>query len=231
MLLRACGLHLGNTGWNFCPAASPAPLAEVERHDLLLKRANELERELANKRLACADRPKPPPPPLELPRQTGTPRPQQTALLKPPPPPPPPKPPPPPPALPADRWQQGDLGILNGCWLLGHETQSKLTHGGASSELCTVRTGEICFDSRGGGQRRMTMVCPSQRGPISCVAPVTGSFAAGVLRTTQPQVLCSDGTIQWNGPQNTLTCQRQSDTMAMCRDGLNFPYEFRRGGP
>jgi hypothetical protein len=32
----------------------------------------------------------------------------------------------------------------------------------------------------------------------------------------------------WNGPPNSLTCRRVSDTLALCRDGLNFEYEFRR---
>ena len=59
------------------------------------------------------------------------------ALCKPveppkPPPPPPPvaKAPPPPPPLPADRWAQKDLGMLQGCWRLGHDTQGNIGMGG-----------------------------------------------------------------------------------------------------
>jgi hypothetical protein len=32
----------------------------------------------------------------------------------------------------------------------------------------------------------------------------------------------------WAGPPNSLSCRRVSDTLAVCRDRLNFEYEFRR---
>ena len=48
------------------------------------------------------------------------------------------------------------------------------------------------------------------------------------LRTTQPAVSCTPTRAQWTGPPNALNCRRVSDTLALCRDGLNFEYEFRR---
>ena len=129
VLLRACGILMPlavaapGLAWDFCPSAPASLSAEAERGEALRKLVRQLERDLADKALACASIPPPPPPPLDLPTRAGTPRPQQTALLKPPPPPPPPPKPPepakPPPALPADRWAQKDLSLLQGCWVLG----------------------------------------------------------------------------------------------------------------
>lgn len=149
-----------------------------------------------------------------------------------PPKPPPPKPPPvvqapPPPPLPADRWAQKDLTMLQGCWRLGRETRGSLELGGRS-EACDIKAGQICFGTNGGGERRSTAVCPST-GTIACAAPVTARFGNdGALGTTQPAVTCSPAKANWNGPPNSLTCRRVSDTLALCRDGLNFEYEFRR---
>ena len=150
---------------------------------------------------------------------------------KPPPPKPPPvtqaPPPPPPPPLPADRWAQKDLTMLQGCWRLGRDTRGSLALSGRS-EMCDVRAGRICFGSNGGGERQSTSVCPST-GTITCTAPITARFGNdSTLGTTQPAVACSPSTAQWTGPPNRLTCRRVSDTLALCRDALNFEYEFRR---
>lgn len=224
VLLRACGVG----GWNFCPTIHTVVSSDAEREAGLRALIRQLEAELARRELACASIPKPPPPPLDLPKEAGPPRPQQTAELKPPPPPPPPPPAPkPPPPLPSDRWDKKDLTMLKGCWLLGRE--SKLTRGG---EECVVKTGRICFGEDGTGQRELTDVCPSLTYTIDCSAPITATFGSdGRLHTTQPRSTCKpDGTV-WNSGPNALSCQRVSDTMAMCRDGLGFEHEFRRGGP
>ncbi len=147
------------------------------------------------------------------------------------PPPPPPKPPPvaqtPPPPLPADRWAQKDLGMLEGCWRLGRETRGSLTFGNRA-ELCDIKAGRICFGTNGSGERRSTAVCPST-GTITCTAPLTARFGNdSTLGTTQPTVGCNPARANWNGPPNSLNCRRMSDTLALCRDGLNFEYEFRR---
>lgn len=151
--------------------------------------------------------------------------------LKPPPPKPPPvaqaPPPPPPPPLPADRWAQKDLGMLQGCWRLGRDTRGSLGLSGRS-EMCDVKAGRICFGTNGGGERQSTSVCPSV-GTITCAAPITARFGNdSTLGTTQPAVPCNPAVAQWSGAPNRLTCRRVSDTLALCRDGLNFEYEFRR---
>ena len=117
--------------------------------------------------------------------------------------------------------------MLQGCWRLGRDTRGSLDQSGRS-EMCEVRAGRICFGSNGGGERQSTSVCPST-GTITCTAPVTARFGNDdTLGTTQPAVRCNPGTAQWNGPPNGLSCRRVSDTLALCRDRLNFEYEFRR---
>ncbi|HEY6716627.1 MAG TPA: hypothetical protein VI232_09805, partial [Reyranella sp.] len=51
--------------------------------------------------------------------------------------PPKPPPPPPPPPLPADRWAQKDLGMLQGCWRLGHDTEGSIGVNGRAAS-CAV---------------------------------------------------------------------------------------------
>ena len=222
ILLRACGLLMPALGWNFCPAAPPTLSAETERGEELSKLARQLELELAQKNLECASIPPPPPPPLELPTEPGPIRPQQTAELK-----PPPEPPKPPPPLPADRWNKKDLSLLKGCWQLGHETRTNMAKAGGI-ELCTVQAGTICFGENGRGERVQNSRCQST-GAYSCKAPVTATFGdGGMLRTTQPKVTCSPSSITWNSTPNYLTCRRVDDTLALCRDTLNFEHEFRR---
>ncbi|HTR87967.1 MAG TPA: hypothetical protein VMI56_26025 [Reyranella sp.] len=221
VLLRACALVMPVAGWNFCPGV-PAALADDRKHgDDLIRQLTRLEGELAKQRLACAAIPPPAPPPLDLPKEAGPPRPQQTAELKPPPP-----PPAPPAPLPADRWAKKDLSLLEGCWTLGHETQS-LMGGAGRSETCTVKAGRICFDKNGQGQREMDEICPTY-GNIQCRAQITASFGGeGSLHTTQPATPCRP-TSTWLAEPNFLTCRRQSDTLAVCKDGKGFDYEFRR---
>jgi hypothetical protein len=149
---------------------------------------------------------------------------------KPPPPPPPPPPPvakAPPPPLPADRWAQKDLSMLQGCWRLGHDTQGNIGISGRS-EMCSVKAGRICFSGGGRGERETTAVCP-RTGTIRCTAPITARFDNdSTLGTTQPPVSCNPMGTSWNGPPNSLTCRRVNDALAICRDRLNFEHEFRR---
>jgi hypothetical protein len=147
----------------------------------------------------------------------------------------PPKPPPvakapppaPPPPLPADRWAQKDLGMLQGCWRLGRDTEGSIGLAGRS-ERCAIRAGRICFSANGGGERQATANCPAT-GTITCTAPITARFGNdSTLRTSQPAVRCNPSQANWTGTPNSLTCRRVSDTLAICRDGLNFEHEFRR---
>ena len=117
--------------------------------------------------------------------------------------------------------------MLQGCWRLGQDTRGSIGVGGRS-ELCAVKAGRICFGANGSGERRSTAVCPAT-GTITCAAPITARFGNdNTLGTTQPAVQCNPGQANWTGPPNSLTCRRVNDTLALCRDRLNFEYEFRR---
>jgi len=229
LLLHACRLSLLAVGlagaWNFCPAGPPGLSAEAGRAGELQRIVARLEADLAGKHLACAAIPKPPPPPFELPREAGPPRVQQTAALKPPPPPPPP--PKPKADLPADRWNKGDLSILEGCWQLGRESRgTRVSPRG--TEMCVVKAGRICFGKDGAGSRETSMQCPGGDN-IFCQTAIAANFPGDTqLHTSQPTVPCNVPLTVWNGPENALSCTRVSDTLAMCRDALGFEHEFRR---
>lgn len=211
VLLRACGLALP-LGWNFCVAETEAFVPDTERSAELEREVGRLQAELLRRTLDCASIPPPPPPPLELPKEAGPPKPQQTAELK-----------APPPTLPADRWDKKDVSLLKGCWQLGRE--GKTRWGGRD---CIVRAGKMCFDADGHGNRETTIECPGAP-PIRCVAPVTAKFGSdGSLGSTQPEVECKPPPNRWYGPQNTLACRRQTDTLATCHDQVGFDHEFRR---
>jgi hypothetical protein len=199
---------------------------EKKRELELRRRLAALQQSAGDKRAACpiptVPAPTPPSPPVqraapEPPKPAPTPPKQQAQ----------PKPPPP---LPADRWARKDLSLLKGCWVLGKPTMSKHGLPNGRSELCTVNAGRICFGDGGLGQREMTSTCPS--GHVRCVAPIQAGFSAdSTLRTTQPQVSCDPPGLTWIAENNSLVCRRTSDTLAICRDPLNFEHEFRRDGP
>lgn len=175
-----------------------------------------LEAEIKSKLAQCKpiEPPKPVAPP---PKPPEPPKPPPVAAA----------PPPPPPPLPADRWAQKDLGMLQGCWRLGRDTEGNIGVAGGT-QRCAVKAGRICFGNNGGGERRTTANCPGT-GTITCTAPITARFGNdNSLGTTQPAVPCNPPQTSWNGPPNSLTCRRVSDTLAICRDRLNFEHEFRR---
>ena len=149
---------------------------------------------------------------------------------KPAPPPPPPPPvakPAPPPPLPADRWAAKDLGMLQGCWVLGHDTQGTIGMNGRT-EMCAVKAGRICFGANGSGERQASAVCP-RAGTVRCRAPLTARFGNdNTLGTSQPVVRCDPAGVSWSGPPNSMNCRRINDSLAICRDRLNFEHEFRR---
>lgn len=220
ILLRACGFLMPFAvatlvpAWDFCPLVPGSLSAEAERGETLRKTIRQLERDLADKAMACASIPPPPPPPLELPTQTGRPRPQQTALLKPPPPPPPPPKPPEPPkvpsALPADRWEQKDLSLLQGCWLLGEASPIDYL-----PEHCMATAGTLCFDTIGNGEQEQRHECPAS-GTRVCRARVTARFVGdGRLIGDQADGPCVPNSY-WVA--RTLICRRINDLMASCED-------------
>jgi len=191
--------------------AMDTALREKGRERELRHRLASLEEELGRRRAACAlpESPPQPEPPLPAPPVTE-----------------PPRPPPPAPSLPADRWDRGDLGLLEGCWVLGAESQSRYNHHGVP-EICRVSAGKICFERNGRGTRESVMNCPSVS-RITCNAPVTATFAGSRLSITQPQVNCTPGSVVWH--PDTLACTRIGNDLARCVDRVGFSHDFRREG-
>jgi hypothetical protein len=139
-----------------------------------------------------------------------------------------PEPAKPPEPLPASRWEQGDLGMLEGCWILGKESQTTLSHD-FRLESCIVEAGRVCFDANGRGTRESSNSCPTTR--ISCKASIEASFSGGTLRTSQELVECMPSPFVWNRDQ--LTCWRVGNDLARCTDSHGFEHDFRpdqRGG-
>ncbi len=198
VLLQACGLH---PGLNYCPSSASALAAEGEQNAKLRQQAHDLQLQIVNKRLACemASRPKQPEPPKQ------------------------------PAALPADRWDKRDLSLLEGCWRLGRDTKTTYSRTGTGpAEMCDVKAGRICFKADGTGQRETTTICPST-GTVHCTVAISATFGSdGSLNTTQPTVPCGPPGTFWMGPPNSLACQRQNDSLALCRDKIRFEHEFRR---
>jgi hypothetical protein len=166
-----------------------------------------LEAELAAKRAAC--RP-PEPPKREEPKVAVA--------------------PPPPPKkvdLPEDRWRKGDVSLLEGCWVLGRDSQTTMSTGRGTLRGIN-RAGRMCFDKGGSGRREARAEFQGHPS-VSCTAPLRVRFAGdGTMRTTQPQVTCNPGTVTWHSEPNYLTCRRISDSVATCRDNQGYEHEFRR---
>jgi hypothetical protein len=228
-LLHACGITSMQSiprVANFCPSEPLALSTETDRGDRLRGELARLQRELADKERACAAVPPSPPPALVLPTQAGAPRPQQTAALRPPPP-----PPQTPVDLDAERWNNKDLSVLEGCWRLGHDTALNWVEedGTIIETNCTQRAGRLCFDANGNGINEESGFCPSGL-RFDCRAPMSARFDAdGTIVAEHPKVpgACNTGPIfaRW------YNCQRVDDTKAVCtrRDrGGSSTLEFRR---
>ena len=123
-----------------------------------------------------------------------------------------------PPPLQADRWAQKDLGILKGCWMLGHDIRSWRGEIGSPDreDDCTTKASRMCFDATGRGQVESTVVCPIA-GTIYCASPITAQFANdGTFTTTSPATQCQRGP-PTRTEYRTTSCRRVDDYHAMCR--------------
>ena len=133
------------------------------------------------------------------------------------------------PPLQADRWAKKDLGILNGCWMLGHDTRTWRGEIGSPGreDNCTTKASRMCFDANGHGQIESTTVCPIA-GTIYCARPVTAQFANdGTFTTTSPATQCQRGP-PTRTEYRTTSCRRVDDYHAICRK-TNFSRLDRPG--
>lgn len=214
VLLHACGLFGSIASWNFCPATPASLSAETERGAALRTLVQQLELDLAQKNLACASIPLAPPPALELPRQSGPPRPQQTAALKPPPPPPPPPKPEPPkaeppsPVLKMPDKPTDDYSFMKGCWRTDAFQHTRNHPPGVST---------YCFDERGNGQLEFRR---ADRPGYVCRAPARARFEGQQLRIRDSDSRCSDGS---NWYADNLECAKGADNVAQCSGRADTP--------
>ncbi len=190
-LLPSCGLRLGTFGeLNFCRAASAAGpsaglAAERGRRAALEDRVRRLERQLAG--LPHCPLPEPPPPP---------------------PPPPPPEPEPDPEKLDAERWEEQDTALLEGCWSLDSDYRLSDRETGTVTQ---VDEWEMCFDAEGQGSQRLVKTDGAE-----CTAEVTAAFVEdGRLQVSdRSDVDCDDGSYIY---QRIITCELEPNGEADCR--------------
>lgn len=132
-LLPACATATPLSLFGSCPAADPPPAAraaavEVERGRSLQAQIDMLERELAA-RSDCT--------PQEI-RRAAPPRQAEAE----------------PPAIDQERWEQRDVGLLEGCWRL--HSDYRVTHRD-TGESVTVPYWRACFDAQGRGTQNIRM--------------------------------------------------------------------------
>jgi hypothetical protein len=171
-VLPACAV--GVFAWaDECPA--PPDRTASDRLDTLETRRAALEAEAAalQRRVAalpvCQRVAAPPPPPLVVPQA----RPE--------------RPPPPPPGLDPERWQERDIGMLEGCWNLDSDYTMVVRNTGARRG---VRRWQMCFDGNGGGRETQVFTDGT-----SCAGPIQARFRGDRLEIDETQdVPCNDGT-------------------------------------
>ena len=183
LIIPACGLDLGPLGrLDRCPPPverSTELESQIERQALLTDRLNALQLQLA----MLPDCPPPPPPP-------------------------PPEPPPDPDRLDAEKWQEGDITLLDGCWSLASDLSFEDIDTGEVSDAVSW---EMCFDSQGRGHQEIVM-----SDGATCSEPVTAVFLEdGRLRIEDHgDVHCSDGFYIF---RRSITCNLEPGGEAECQ--------------
>lgn len=122
-------------------------------------------------------------------------------------------PPPPRAELPQQRWEQGDLAMLEGCW---RRISNMATREIATGRVLDVAEWRMCFDRSGTGRQSLVWNDGER-----CEGPLQASFAQSRMLIAEPA--------QCVGASRTLvvgrySCERQSDTVADCeRTDLSGP--------
>lgn len=206
LALGACGIAWrdGRPLLDFCPApaADPPPSSALLAEE---QRSRELERRLADLRLAliaAPDCPAPPQPEIAV-----------AALDEPPPEPDPDPPfalpqhrPEPPPDISAEDWEEQDLALLEGCWRLISDQTLEDVNTGREQPMLDWR---ICFDAGGNGNQIVNAASLGR-----CQGPVHATFHSdGNLAIDSPgRIPCGAGFIH----QIFQDCERRDDGTARC---------------
>lgn len=127
---------------------------------------------------------------------------------------PPPAPPPTPPShadLPEDRWNQHDLGMLQGCWQ--NDNDLSVVELG-TGRVHPQRRATLCFDGHGHGQQTITLTDGDE-----CSNGTTASFdrSNDLVMDDRSRCRFRNGLPLIRG---RWSCKRESDTEAICTNTL-----------
>ncbi|MCO6417501.1 hypothetical protein JYK14_15220, partial [Siccirubricoccus sp. KC 17139] len=182
---------------------------EAERQDALEAELARLEEERGRRRLACPLPVEQPPPPEPPQRQAEAPRPPEPPRRQ---------------ELPQERWDRGDLSMLEGCW---RNTAEMTTVDPTTGQRNPLRSWRMCFDRNGHGRQELIWA-DGQR----CAGPLQASFEGRRMVIAEP-ARCTGNRGLYTGRQD---CVRINDNEAECtrteldgpRPGPKTPGRFRR---
>lgn len=133
-----------------------------------------------------------------------------------------------PPDLPEDGWKRRDLSVLEGCWVLGHETPAIRRPDNAPPIQGTTTAARLCFAKNGRGTFEISNRFPD--GKSDCKGAVSAVYEAdSVVRITHPNLPCTPiaGTnTYWVA--GSMTCRRADNKQAICTTQRNAEMLFRR---
>jgi len=198
-----------------CPLPDTAlddALAQARQREAALRGLlSDLQERIANRRIQCAAVPPPPPPappPAPPPVIQAPPPPPPPPVVRPPvvqaPPPPPPAPPP---ALPRERWDHRDIGLMAGCWdmISGMRITNVDTHA-----VSGVRSWSLCFDQGGNGHQSVVL-----EGDVRCESDIRAAFRGdGKMSITDLGTFGCDNRTKIMAKENL--CARVSNDQADC---------------
>jgi hypothetical protein len=119
----------------------------------------------------------------------------------------PPAPPSPPPALPQERWDRGDLSMLDGCWNRRTNMVLQDIHTG---ERITATRWTMCFDQQGQGSQTIVMSDGRQ-----CTQPLRARFEGGQIRIDEIG-RCNFSGRQGQTFNSRFECTRLDENRANC---------------
>jgi hypothetical protein len=179
---------------------------EAERQDALEAELARLEEERGRRRITCPlpVAPAPPPPPPQPERRAEAPTPRRD--------------------LAPERWDRGDLSLLEGCW---RNTAEMTTFDSNTGQRNPLRSWQMCFDRNGIG-RQVLIWTDGQR----CEGPIRASFNGPRMSIAETQ-RCQGSRGLYTGRQD---CVRINDNEAECTrteldgpsPGPKRPGRFRR---
>lgn len=181
LLLPACAsLAPGQGLFGLCPSVAPPPARAQAADEIARGRTLEAEIEALQRELAA---------------RADCPPPAHRAAL-------------PPPQIDAERWEEGDVTLLDGCWSV--DSDYRVRHRD-SGEIVTVPFWRACFDAEGRGRQELRM-----SDGTTCDSGLTARFQEnGALR------LEDDGDSPCSGGRQLLKragdCTLGEDGRARCK--------------